>query len=156
MSAPVTASMARPYLRTIQPMPPASVSPPTPTLAGITGGQREPGSLQRGGNGSPGRARAHADLPGDGVEDPHFAQVPQVDDHAAVARAVPGRAVAAGPHRHGQAGAGRIAQRDGDPGGVAWSHYEVWRAGREDGSRSLVVTVLPGREDLPGHQHVRT
>jgi signal transduction histidine kinase len=73
-------------------------------------------------------------------------QVPQVDDHAAVVRAVPGRAVAAGSHRHGHAGAGRVPQRGGDPGGIARSHHDVRLADRKHGRGGLVVTVLPWHE----------
>ena len=62
-------------------------------------------------------------LAGAVVEDRHRAEIPQVDDHAASVRTEPGEAVAAGPHRHGQAGAGRVR---GWPAGRLIVEWERW------------------------------
>ena len=118
-------------------------------LIGVSRGQPQPERVQGRGDRTPGRARADADPPGGRVQQAHAADPPRVDDHAVRARAQPRHAVPAGPHRHGQPGVGRVAQRRCHSRRVERADHQVGGAVGEQGRRG------PGVAVVPRHQHLR-
>ena len=130
--------MVRPYLRTSQPIPPPRVSPAMPTEPVSPNGVARPWaaaaivySSARQTGLRPGEAALGID-----VEALHRAEV---EDDAAVVRAVAGEAVAAAADRQREAG---LARQDDGPG-------DVGRVGRADDQRRAPVGVRA--VDLAGH-----
>ena len=94
--------MARPYLRTMKPMPPPVVKPAHAHRVGVTGGERQAVRVGRAGEVAGGGARLDAGDPRLGV-DADALHLREVDDDGVVDHAEVGEAVAAAAHREWKA-----------------------------------------------------
>jgi hypothetical protein len=110
-SAPASWSRARPYFLTFQPMPPLSVSPPTPTPLGVAGGDGQAVRGQGGRDLTPGGAALDPHQAAILVDDLHRGQRAEIDHHATVIGAEAREAMAPAAHGQLEPGLGREPHR---------------------------------------------